>query len=85
MNPMNSAAGSITKSQSSPSPTAHLSFFRMGDFLTGVRDTLGLMDEPEEFPPYDETPFADADAEMPADAYSAAAAVDAPVDDEGCH
>lgn len=38
-----------------------------------------------EFPPYDETPFAVADAEMPADAYSEAAADDeAPIDDEGC-
>lgn len=43
------------------------------------------MDEPEEFPTYDETPFAEAEAEMPADAYSAEAVVDAPVDDEGCH
>jgi hypothetical protein len=44
------------------------------------------MDEPEQFPPYDETPFAVADAEMPADAYSAEAADEAaPIDDEGCH
>lgn len=43
------------------------------------------MDEPEEFPPYDETPFAVADAEAPADAYDEAAADDeAPIDDEGC-
>lgn len=44
------------------------------------------MDEPDAFPPYDETPFAEADAEMPADAYSADAANEgAPVDSEGCH
>lgn len=43
------------------------------------------MDEPE-FPPYDETDFAVADAEAPADSYSAeAAAHDEPIDTEECH
>lgn len=43
------------------------------------------MDEPESFPPYDETDFAVADAEAPPDSYSAEAADhDAPVDAEGC-
>ena len=51
-----------------------------------------MSDNPQEpdvdgdFPPYDETPFAVADAEMPADAYSEAAAhPDEPIDVEGCH
>lgn len=40
----------------------------------------------EDFPPYDETDFEQAEAEMPADAYSPEAADDeAPVDDGGCH
>jgi hypothetical protein len=39
----------------------------------------------DEFPPYDETPFADAEAEMPADGFSGEAAnFDEPVDPEGC-
>lgn len=44
------------------------------------------MDEPEEnFPPYDETPFAVADAELPPDSFDAAAAdFDAEPDAEGC-
>lgn len=50
--------------------------------------TQNPMQDPtgEDFPPYDETPFEAADAEMPADAYSPEAADDeAPIDDEGCH
>jgi len=47
-----------------------------------------MSDDPNEagpFPPYDETPHEQADAEMPADSYSAAAArTDEPVDPEGC-